>query len=159
MHGAAGGVGTFAVQLAHHQGAHVTAVVSTRDVEYVRDLGADEVIDRQASAFERVLSEVDLIVDTVGGDVLERSWSVLAPNGRLVSVAPSSRELAARDPRGHFFVVTPDRGELEQLATLVERGGLRVIVERTFALSRAREAYEFAQREHPRGKVVLRVRD
>ncbi len=62
------------------------------------------------------------------------------------------------DPRGHFFVVAPDRGELEKLATLVERGELRVIVERTFALSRARETYEFARREHPRGKVVLRVR-
>ena len=158
VHGAAGGVGTFVVQLAHHERAHVTAVVSTRDIEYVRSLGADEVIERQSVAFERVVSPVDLIVDTVGGDVLERSWSVLAPDGRLVSIAPSSRDIAARDPRGRFFVVTPDRGELDELAALVERGELQVIVERTFALSRAREAYEFAQREHPRGKVVLKVR-
>ena len=108
VHGAAGGVSTFVVQLAHHTRAHVTAVVSTRDIEYVRDLGADMVIDRQTSAFDRVLAEVDLIVDTVGGDVLERSWSVLAPNGRLVSVVPSSREIAARDPRGHFFGIPSD---------------------------------------------------
>ncbi len=67
--------------------------------------------------------------------------------------------LARGDPRGRFFVVTPDRGELGQLAALVERGGLRVVVERTLALGRAREAYEFALRERPRGKVVLRVRD
>lgn len=159
VHGAAGGVGTFAVQLAHHEGAHVTAVASARDGDFVRDLGADVVLDRQAPAFDAPARSMDLIIDTVGGDVLVRSWPLLAVDGRIVSIAPSSRSIADEDPRGHFFVVTPDRGVLSELARLVERGELRVIVERTFPLDETRQAYKFAQREHPRGKVVLRIGD
>jgi NADPH:quinone reductase-like Zn-dependent oxidoreductase len=158
IHGAAGGIGTFAVQLAHMHGAHVTAVASAQDLDYARGLGADVVIDRRTEFVVIEPASIDLIVDTVGGDVLHRSWPLLAADGRLVSTAASSRGVVDRDRRGHFFIVTPDRGVLDELARLLESGELRVIVERTFSLGEAREAFEFAQREHPRGKVVLRAR-
>jgi NADPH:quinone reductase-like Zn-dependent oxidoreductase len=158
VHGASGGVGSFAVQLAHHAGAHVSAVASGGDAAMVRDLGAEIVIERAPGPFPVEPGSFDLVLDTVGGDVLDRSWPVLAGDGRLVSIAPSSGDIAARDPRGHFFVVSPDRGELAELVRLLGRGDLRVVIERTFPLDQAREAYEFGQREHPRGKVVLRVR-
>jgi NADPH:quinone reductase-like Zn-dependent oxidoreductase len=159
IHGAAGGVGSFAVQLAHLQGAHVIAVTSGRDLEFARNLGADIVIDRDDPTLDPGMSPVDLIIDTVGGQVLERSWPLLADDGRMVSIAPSSRAIAERDPRGRFFIVVPDRAELVELAQLVEAGRLRVIVERTFSLAETREAYEFGLRQHPRGKVVIRVRE
>ncbi len=157
--GAAGGVGSFTVQLARWRKAHVTALGSARDVEFLRELGSDEVIDRDAASFDEIVSDIDLVVDTVGGETLERAWVVLAPRGRIVSIAPSSREIAKRDPRGRFFIVTPDRRELAQLSQLVEKGELRAVIERTFTLDQTREAYEFGRDEHPRGKVVLRVRD
>ena len=160
VHGAAGGVGNYAVQLAKVGGATVSGVAAERDMEFVRGLGVDDVVDR-ADAFDSLAGGVpfDLIIDTVGGEVLARSWALLAPAGRLVSIAPSSRAIADDDSRGHFFVVEADRGELDELSRLVAAGDLRVTVERTFPLEAAREAYEFAQQAHPRGKVVLEVAD
>lgn len=157
IHGAAGGVGTFAVQLARLQGAHVIAIASAEDATLLRELGADVTVDRTALTFADPAS-VDLVIDAIGGDVLERSWPLLAPDGLIVSVAPSSRAIADRDPRGRFFIVTPDRGVLGELVRLLELGELRVVVARVFPLDEAREAYEFALREHPRGKVVLQIR-
>jgi NADPH:quinone reductase-like Zn-dependent oxidoreductase len=158
VHGAAGDVGAFVVQLAHHEAAHVTAVASAGDLDYLRNLGADVAIDQRAGFGEIEPASMDLIVDTVGGEVLENAWPLLAAAGRLVSIAPSSRGIEDREPRGHFFIVTPDRGVLDELVRLLESNDLRVIVERTFSLDQARQAYEFGQREHPRGKVVLLLR-
>jgi NADPH:quinone reductase-like Zn-dependent oxidoreductase len=158
IHGATGGVGTFAVQLAKWWSAHVIAVGSPRDLEFLRELGSDEVIDRLASPFEDVVSDIDLVIDTVGGDVLERSWRVLKPGGRVVSIAPSSAEIRSRDPRGRFFVVRPDRDELDEIARLIIRGDLKAVIERTYSLGDAQAAYRFGQTEHPRGKLVIRVK-
>jgi NADPH:quinone reductase-like Zn-dependent oxidoreductase len=157
VHGAAGAVGSFVVQLAHWAGARVIAVGSGRDLDYLRGLGADEVLDRHAVAFEASVSDVDLVIDTVGGDVVDRSWSVLGPAGRIVSIAPSAQDIARRDPRGRFFVVRPDPAELEHLAALVIEGTLRVVLDRTFPLEQAGEAYAYAIDDHPRGKVLLTV--
>jgi NADPH:quinone reductase-like Zn-dependent oxidoreductase len=157
IHGAAGGVGTFAVQLARWRKAHVIAIASAPDAGLLQELGSDEVVDRDAAAFEEVVTNVDLVIDTVGGETLERSWQVLKPAGRIVSIAPTARAISQRDRRGRFFVVAADREELKQLAWLVERGKLRAIVDRTFPLAEAREAYVFGQTEHPRGKIVLDV--
>ena len=92
IHGAAGGVGTFAVQLARWRGARVTGTASAANLDFVRRLGADEVIDYRAERFEDVVREVDVVFDTVGGETLERSWGVLKPGGRLVTVAASDEQ-------------------------------------------------------------------
>jgi NADPH:quinone reductase-like Zn-dependent oxidoreductase len=157
VHGAAGAVGSFVVQLAHWARARVIAVGSDGDLDYLRDLGADEALDRHAVAFEDAVSEVDLVIDTVGGEVVDRSWAVLGPAGRIVSIAPSSQDIATRNPRGRFFVVDPNPAELERLAALVVEGSLRVVVDRAFPLDRAREAYAYAINDRPRGKVLLTV--
>ena len=163
VHGAAGGVGTFVVQLARREGARVVAVASESDRAFLLSLGSDVVIDRHATLFEHVLRDlgigVDLVIDTVGGDVVDRSFQVLRADGRLVSVAPSSRSIAERDQRGRFFIVTPDRRELALLAEALVLGSIRAVVDRRFPLAEAREAYRYGVEDHPRGKVVLTVHD
>ena len=159
IHGAAGGVGSFAVQLAHWRGAHVTALASAPDHALLKELGANVVLDpRSATAALDAAGGMDLVLDSVGGAALEASWRRLSPRGRIVSIAPTSRSIADRDSRGRFFIVAPDRGELVELADLVEGRLLRVIVERTFSLDETRQAYEYGLGEHPRGKVVIQVR-
>lgn len=158
IHGAAGGVGSFAVQLARIGGGHVTVVSAEADFDYLRGLGADVTLDRH-QPLRIAPASIDLVFDAVGGEVVDRSWPLLAPDGRLVSIAPSSRDIAKTDARGRFFIVTPDRGVLEELARLVVSGELVVNVAREFPLAEARQAYEFGRLRHPRGKVVLGVRD
>ena len=159
IHGAAGGVGSFAVQLARWRGAHVIGTALARNADFVRSLGADEVIDHVATPFESVASDIDVVIDPVGGAVTKRSWSVLRPNGRLVTlVRPTSPEWAAgRAATGVFFVVEPSRAQLKELARLIDAGTLRPIVEAVWPLDRAREAYERGIQDPPRGKLVLAV--
>ena len=159
IHGGAGGVGAFAVQLAHALGADVYATASRRDLDFVRGLGADAVIDYRSQPFEDVAHDVDLVVDTVGGETLTRSLPGLRRGGTLVTLpAPPPRDLAkANGVRVVFFIVEPDRAELEVLAHLASDGSLRAEVARVYPLSCARAAYEFGLTGHPRGKVVVRV--
>ncbi len=159
IHGGAGGVGSFAVQLARWRGAHVTATVSARDAELVRDLGADEVIDYRAQRFEEVVADMDLVFDTVGGETWERSWDVLRPNGRLVSIAvPRPPERESRDGRSAiWFVVEPNRAQLVELARLVDAGHLQPIVSATLPLAAGREAYGPGRNRRGPGKTVLLV--
>jgi NADPH:quinone reductase-like Zn-dependent oxidoreductase len=159
IHGGAGGVGSFAVQLAHALGGEVYATCSGRDLEFVRGLGADTVIDYRGQRFEDVAREVDVVVDTVGGETFLRSLGCVRRGGTIVTLAaPPPHELAkAHGVRAVFFIVEPDRGELEVLAHLANDGSLRAEVARVFSLSCARAAYEFGIAGHPRGKIVLQV--
>jgi NADPH:quinone reductase-like Zn-dependent oxidoreductase len=161
IHGAAGGVGSFAVQLAHAKGAEVIAVASGRHRDFLQGLGANTIVDYESARFEDVAHGVDLVLDTVGGETLKRSWAVLKPGATLVSVAEPPQEQDAPRPgsRGIFFIVEPNRFELSELARLTDAGQLRTFVSAVFALSRAREAYETLLRGHLRGKIVLRVKD
>ena len=154
IHGAAGGVGVFAVQLARWRGAHVIGTASAGNAAFVRGLGADDVIDYRARRFEDVVHDLDLVFDAVGGETLERSWGVLKPGGRLVTIAASGEN--SRDPRTReaFFIVEADRPQLGEVARLIDGGNLRPMVDAVFPLARAREAYEH---KPLRGKVVLRV--
>ena len=160
VHGGAGGVGMFVVQLAHDAGAHVSTTVRARDAEFVRDLGADDVLDRDAVRFEEVIAPVDLVIDLAGGDTLTRSFGMIVPGGALVSlVEPPSPELA----RQHevrcacYFIVEPDREQLAELARRIDAGRLRVVIDRVFPLAEARSAFEYALSAHHRGKIVLEV--
>jgi NADPH:quinone reductase-like Zn-dependent oxidoreductase len=151
VHGAAGGVGSFAVQLARHRGAHVAGTASSGGVEVARELGADELVDNLTSRFEEVVEPVDLVFDTVGGELLARSPAVLGEGGRLVSVA----ERPSGD--GVFFIVEPNRAQLVELAGLVDAGELRSLVDSVFPLDEAPSAFARSMEPGKRGKVVLRV--
>jgi NADPH:quinone reductase-like Zn-dependent oxidoreductase len=160
VHGGAGGVGGFAVQLAAVLGARVTATCLGADVEYVRTLGADAVIDVEAQAFDARQAVYDVVLDTVGGTTLDRSWAVLRPRGRLVTLQrpPSPREADRYQVKAYFFVVTPDRAALTALARLIDDGLLRITVAAVFPLDRGREAFESGTSfRRPPGKTVLLV--
>src|SRR3954447_13976012 len=156
IHGAAGGVGTFAVQLARWRGAQVTATASAANLEFVRSLGADEVIDYRAERFEDVVRDVDVVFDTVGGETLERSWSVLKSGGSLVTVAASGEQTTDERIRAAYFIVEPSRTQLAEIARLIDGSMLRPVVGAVFPLAEARQAY---QHKPVRGKVVLRMVD
>ena len=159
IHGAAGGVGTYAVQLAKWKGAEVIATASASDHDFLRELGASEVIDYTHEKFEEKVEDVDVVFDTVGGETQERSWGVLRRGGILVSVvSPVAEDKAASlGVRGAFFIVEPNRAQLIQLGELIDKGTLRVIVGTVLPLARAREAFEQASSGHQRGKTVLQV--
>ena len=150
IHGATGGVGGFAVQLARVRGAHVIATASAENVRAARDLGADEVIDHSSSSFEELVEPVDLVFDTAGGERLERSPAVLRRGGRLVSIT-------AQPTNGIYFVVEPNRDQLAELGALADAGELRVPIDKTFRLAEGREAFERSLGQSRRGKIVLRV--
>jgi len=114
IHGAAGGVGSYAAQLARWKGAHVAATASARHAALLRELGVERLIDYATTRFEDVVKNVDMILDTVGGDTPERSWPVLKPGGTLVSIVPNPSHERARTQgiRCVFFIVAPNRGKL-----------------------------------------------
>jgi NADPH:quinone reductase-like Zn-dependent oxidoreductase len=155
IHGAAGGVGHLAVQIAHRHGAYVIATARSEQVERVRSLGADEVIDHTAAPFEDGLDQVDLVFDTAGDDRLARSPAVVRPGGRLVSVAVEPPK--APGISSVYFVVEPNREQLIALADLVDGDGVRAVVDTVFPLADARRAFERSLSREGRGKVVLRV--
>jgi NADPH:quinone reductase-like Zn-dependent oxidoreductase len=155
IHGAAGGVGSIAVQLACWRGAHVIATVSRRSVDLVRELGAHEVIEHPSTRFEDVAGSVDLVFDTAGGERLERSPAVLTAGGRLVSVATEPPVLPGLDAT--YFVVEPRADQLVELARLSDAGLVRPMVNEVFELGQARAAFERTLSGGGRGKVVLRV--
>ena len=161
IHGVAGGVGSFAAQLARNAGAHVIGTVSPRNVDVARTFGVEQLIDHTAIRFEDVLDPVDLVFDTAGGARLERSPAVVRPGGRLVSIAaqPSADQAAARGIAAIYFVVEPSRMQLRNLAALVDGGRLRPIIGRVFPLTEARAAFDRSMGDHGAGKIVLRVRE
>src|SRR5215467_15623749 len=162
IHGAAGGVGVFAVQLARLSGARVIATASARNRDFLRELGANETIDYTTTHFEEVVHNVDVVFDTVGGDTLQRSWQVVKKGGALVTVVsprPSLEEAKMYDVRPAWFIVEPNREQLIQIGTLIDAGHLRPILDTVLPLAQARQAYEQGAKGHTRGKIVLRVVD
>ena len=157
IHGGAGGVGVFAVQLARWRGAYVIATASSRNLNFVGELGADEVIDYRSTPFEKVVQDIDVVFDAVGGETLARSWDLLGPGGRLATIAAESESLKEPRARNAFFIVEPNREQLAKVATLLSTGELRAFVEATFPLEQVREAYDLARRGGHRGKVIVRI--
>jgi len=157
--GGAGGVGAFAVQLAAILGAQVSATGRVRDADYVRSLGAQAFIGSDGALPEKA-SGLDVIIDTVGGAVLDAAYGLMRPGGRLVTLgAPPSEERAKSfGVHAMFFVVTPDPAELTRLAELADNGQLRTAVSQTFPLRDGRRAFESGAQPRPPGKTVLIVR-
>jgi NADPH:quinone reductase-like Zn-dependent oxidoreductase len=158
VQGGAGGVGSIAVQLGHWKGAYVIATASTANVEFVRSLGADEVIDYTSESVEDLVHDVDVVLDTVGGDVTAQSWSTLKPGGILVTAVGSADAgvAAARSVRtaavGHPAATRP---YLEELGALVASGALRPEIQHVFRLEDAAAAQARSETGHGRGRILL----
>ena len=163
VQGAAGGVGSYAVQLAAVLGGTVTATGAARHRDFVLGLGAAAFMASGAGGTAHpgtAAQKYDVVIDTVGGDVLDASYDLTRRGGRLVTLSapPSAEKATAAGVHAMFFVVTPDTAELARLAALVDEGTLCPIVSQTFPLADGREAFESATRPHPPGKTVLIVR-
>jgi NADPH:quinone reductase-like Zn-dependent oxidoreductase len=160
VHGGAGGVGAFAVQLAPILGAHVSATGRSKDADLIRSLGAETFISSDDGVLADKVSGLDVVIDTVGGSVLDASYGLLHAGGRLVTLGAPPSEEKARSFGVHamFFVVTPDPAALAQLAGLVDDGRLRTVVGQTFPLRDGRRAFEGGAHPRPPGKTVLTVR-
>jgi NADPH:quinone reductase-like Zn-dependent oxidoreductase len=161
IHGGSGGVGHVAVQLAKWKGAHVFATASTKNQELLRDLGVDEPIDYTKQKFEDVARHVDLVLDLIGGETQERSWSVLKKGGVLLSLVqpPSVEKAKALGVRAAFVAGHPSGAQLAEIAKLIDSGELKLTIDRILPLSEVRRAHELSKSGHPRGKIVLRVKE
>ena len=160
VHGGAGGVAGFAIQLAKYLGAKVITTASAGNHAYVRSLGADQVIDYNAEDFSKIGRVCDVVFDTVGGDVQARSYAVLKPGGKLVWIAPAPERF--RPDRSDVQVLRPnvvrDRAHLERMLGLVDAGAVRPPTIARYKLSDAAEAHRISEARHLQGKLVLEVR-
>ncbi len=160
IHGGAGGIGSLALQIARQLGAYVATTASSDDFDYVKSLGAEEVIDYRSQVFEQLLQNFDAVFDTVGGDTYKRSFQVLRSGGVIVSMLeqPDEDLMAQYNARAisQFSVVTTER--LSKIAELVEAGNLKVQIDKVFPLDQAAEALNYLEKKSPRGKVVIKVR-
>jgi NADPH:quinone reductase-like Zn-dependent oxidoreductase len=158
IHGGAGAVGLYAVQLAHIFGARVITTVSGRDIDLVKRLGADEAIDYEASRFEIEVKAVDVVFDAVGGETLERSWGVLKPDGRMITIAAGSEGATDQRVKDAFFIVEPNQKQLVEIGKQLDAGRLRAFVKTTVPLNKAPAAYSGrVTHKNGYGKIVIAV--
>jgi NADPH:quinone reductase-like Zn-dependent oxidoreductase len=137
----------------------VTGTASGRNQSFIAELGVDEAIDYEKTRFEDIVHDMDLVFDTIGGEVQQRSWRVLKKGGMLISVVslPSAGEAAMRGVRSAYLSVQPDSGELAEIARLADAGNVNPFVETVLPLAEARRAQELSEGGHTRGKIVLKV--
>lgn len=159
IHAAAGGVGSLAVQLAKSRGAYVIGTASATNHDLVSSLGADEVIDYRAHPFQEVVKDVDVVLDSIGGQTETDSWKVLKPGGILVSIVgqPSAEKAQEAKVRGSGVFIQPDAEIFAQLAAMVDAGRLRPVIGAEFALKEIVKAHQLSESGRSRGKIVLYV--
>jgi NADPH:quinone reductase-like Zn-dependent oxidoreductase len=159
IHGGAGGIGTFAIQLAKHLGAYVAATAATEDVDFVKELGADEVIDYKTQDFATIIRDYDVVYDNVGGETFTKSHAVLKPGGVVITMAaqPDEALMAQYNVKaiGQFTQVNTER--LAKLTELIDAGIITVHVDKTFPLEQVAEALDYIKQGQHRGKVVLSI--
>ena len=160
IQGGAGGVAGFAIQLAKHIGARVIATASAANHDYVRGLGADEIIDYKATDFTRVVTDCDAVFDTVGGDVAQRSFAALKPGGRAAFIASGAQ--APKPPRDDVTSLRPPVGRarrhFERIVELLQAGAVKPPEIKLYRLSQAADAHRLSESRHFRGKLVFQVR-
>jgi NADPH:quinone reductase-like Zn-dependent oxidoreductase len=160
IQGGAGGVASFAIQLAKHIGAKVITTTSAKNLDYVRGLGPDQVVDYNAQDFTKAVSNVDAVFDTVGGDVAMKSFSVVKPGGRAAFIASGGK--APESPRADVKSLRPavgrDRQHMERVGALVASGAVHPPEIKTYPLSQAADAHRVSEGRHFRGKLILKVR-
>ena len=160
IHGGAGGIGSIAIQLAKSIGAQVATTVSERHIAFVKELGADIVIDHDKQAFDELIKDFDAVLDLVGGDALAKSFKVLKKGGVLVTLAGRPDEALAEKTgiRATGQMTATDTKHLDRVAALVDNGTIRVSVDKVFTIDQAREAFTHAEQNHPQGKVLLTMK-
>ena len=158
VHGGAGAVGVFAIQLARRAGAHLITTGSPRNFDFLAELGADEILDYHTQNFENGLGQVDVVFDLVGGDTLKRSWGLLKPDGRMVTIAANSEGTKDHRVEKAFFIVEPSQLQLTDIARLLDSGELQCFVDTIVPVAKASQAYSGKLTTRTgRGKVVLSV--
>jgi NADPH:quinone reductase-like Zn-dependent oxidoreductase len=159
IHGGSGGVGTFAIQIAKARGAKVIATASTPNQDLLKQLGADVAIDYTKQKFEDIAKDVDVVLDSVGKETLQRSYGVVKKGGFIVSLVarPDPAQLEKHGIHGAPLGVTPNSDELAEITKLINDKKIKVIVSQTFSLTDAAKAQEQAATGHTRGKIVLKV--
>ena len=160
IHGGAGGIGTIAIQLAKHLGAYVVATASQADVDYVKGLGADEVIDYQSEKFEEKIKDYDAVFDTAGGDAYQKSFRVVKEDGIIVSMVeqPNEELMAKYKITAKAQFTQPNADQLVKLASLVDDGVIKPHVDKSFSMEQAKEAFAYQQTGSPQGKVVITIK-
>ena len=159
IHGGSGGVGTFAIQIAKARGAKVLATASTPNQDLLKQLGADVAIDYTKQKFEDVAKDVDVVLDCVGKDTLQRSYGVVKKGGFIVTLvaSPDPVQLEKHGIHGSDLSVAPNSGELADITKLIEQKKIKVVVSNALPLTEAAKAQEQAATRHTRGKIVLKV--
>ncbi len=159
IHAAAGGVGSFAVQFAKWKGAQVIATASAANLDFVRSLGAETVIDYLTTPFEELVRDVDFVLDTIGGTTLQRSMQVVKRGGTIVSVIESPPAALAQELgiRAIKNAVLPTNAHLQAIVRLIEAGHARPTIRQLFTLDQAPQAHQLCQTGHGRGRIVLHI--
>jgi len=159
IHAASGGVGSFAVQLAKIAGAYVAGTTSEANIDYVKSLGADEIINYKAEDFSGRLKDYDVVLDTIGGETQKKSYKVLKRDGTLVTTVKPQDENLAREysVRLQGGLVMPNGARLQEIAGLIDEGKIKVHVEKEFGLKEVRVAQEYSQSGKVRGKLIVKV--
>jgi NADPH:quinone reductase-like Zn-dependent oxidoreductase len=161
IHGGSGGVGTMAIQLAKWKGAKVIATASTRNQDYLRELGADVAIDYTKEKFEDIAKDVDVVLDGVGGDTTLRSIPTLKKGGIIITIAgpTPTAEARAAGVRAARMLVKRDGAQLREIGKLIDEGALKVVISHELPLIEAARAHELIESKHTRGKIILTVSD
>jgi len=160
IHGGAGGIGTLAIQIAKQLGAEVTTTASKEDSGIVKELGADVVIDYKNEKFEDIVKDYDAVFDTIGGETYQRSFQVLKSGGVVVSMIeqPNENLMKQYEVEAKAQFTQPNSVQLAELATLVDKGEMKVKIDRAFPLAEGKEALDYLQNSHHKGKVVITVK-
>ncbi|WP_046600336.1 NADP-dependent oxidoreductase [Neorhizobium galegae] len=184
IHAGSGGVGTIAIQLAKHLGAHVATTTSTANVALVKSLGADIAVDYKKDDFEKVLQGYDVVLNSLGKDTLEKSLNVLKPGGKLISISgPPDPDFARQNGSGwllqqamrllsfgirrkagrrkigySFLFMTANGGQLAQITSLIEAGHIRPVMDQVFPFEKTNEALDYVEKGRAKGKVVIAVK-
>jgi len=161
IHGASGGVGTFAVQLAKWKGAYVIGTASGKNTRFVEELGANEMIDYETTDFSSQVKDIDVVFDTRGGEVQQKSLTVLKPGGIIVSTVGIEDEAAikAKGLRSAAYMAQSRTKDLQQIAELIDSGKVIPVISKIFPLKDAAEAHRLGEKGHVRGKIVLQVKE
>jgi NADPH:quinone reductase-like Zn-dependent oxidoreductase len=158
IHAASGGVGSFAVQLAKIAGAYVAGTTSEMNIDYVKSLGADEVINYKSVDFSSALKDYDVVLDTIGGETQKRSFKILKKGGVLVTtVKPEMEAAKAYDIKLESGMVMPNGARLQEIAGLIDEGKIKVHIEKEFELKEVKAAQEYSQSGKVRGKLIVKV--
>ena len=160
IHAGAGGVGIAAIQLAKRAGATVYTTASTRNIDFLKRLGADQVIDYTLQDFSKLV-DLDIVLDTMGGKVLENSWATLNKGGRLISIAevPNEELAAIHEVSANFCFVQANSGQLSEVSNLIDSGEITVEIDSVFSLNEIAKAHKKSESGHTRGKIVIQIQE